>query len=177
VKVSISPPLFQCLIGVEPLVLEYVWKKYGGCLELSERSHLLMLFNWMKEYPTQDSCSVQWNTTRQTFSKKLWKIIFYLDSVMDEISFSKRLQPPIHTSNWGSVTGLHDATECPLTRPSDPNLHHLFYSGKKKSFTIKYEVTVCPHDGMIWWCAGGVPGKIHDLTLLRHYHLQEQLMD
>jgi len=58
---------------------------------------------------------------------------------MDEVSLSDRFGTDIGLFNWGVVVGIHDATECPIERPVESNLRHLFYSGKKKDFTVKYE--------------------------------------
>jgi len=162
-------------IGVEPLILEFIWEKYGKCEELSLREDLLLLFNFMKEYPTQDVLASNWKISRPTLIKKIWTILYYLNDHMNEISLDDRFNAKIGIFEWGAVVGIHDATECPIERPVDNNLRRLFYSGKKKDFTLKYEITVCISDGIIFWERGGLPGKVHDLRLFRHYGLADQL--
>lgn len=61
-----------------------------------------------------------------------------------------------------------DATECPVERPSDDETQRFWYSGKAKEHTIKYEIGVDLETGYIGWAAGGVPGRIHDLSLSRY---------
>jgi hypothetical protein len=52
----------------------------------------------------------------------------------------------------------------------------LYYSGKKKRHTIKYEVAVHVRTGRIIWISGPVPGSVHDSTLLQHAGLCSQLL-
>ena len=44
-------------------------------------------------------------------------------------------------------------------------MQQIFYSGKAKKHTIKYDIGICIHTGFIVWIGGGVPGSVHDLTL------------
>ena len=50
-----------------------------------------------------------------------------------------------------------------------------YYSGKKRKHTIKYEIGIQLQTGNIVWLAGGVPGSVHDLTLLRSCNLLSKL--
>ena len=70
----------------------------------------------------------------------------------------------------------------------------MFYSGKKKRHTIKYEVSLVElvkqirfqtqnsqvavriTDGIIVWVAGPCPGSAHDLTMYQTFGLKEQLI-
>jgi len=69
-----------------------------------------------------------------------------------------------------------DGTECPVERPLDDTDQRAYYSGKKKKHTIKYEVAVDTDNAQIVWVAGGVPGSVHDLTLLRSSGLLNLLL-
>ena len=63
-----------------------------------------------------------------------------------------------------------DATECPIQRPSDNEIQRLYYSGKQKRHTIKYEVAITwtgSSDYRIVWVSRPVPGSVHDLKLAR----------
>ncbi len=59
-----------------------------------------------------------------------------------------------------------DATEQPVERSSDYETQKKFYSGKRKSHTIKTEIVVNER-GRIRHVSESVPGSTHDLTLLR----------
>jgi hypothetical protein len=52
-------------------------------------------------------------------------------------------------------------------------LQQVFYSGKKKQHTIKYEIGVSIHTGLIVWLSGGVSGAVHDLTIAKDGILKE----
>jgi hypothetical protein len=68
-----------------------------------------------------------------------------------------------------------DGTECLIEKP-----HHnqsYWYSGRKKKFSIKYEVAVHPQTGQILWVGGGVGGSVHDLTMLREGGQHRYLRD
>lgn len=56
-----------------------------------------------------------------------------------QINFRTRLHPSNFTNEFASCLTAIDATECPVNRPSDPDLQKLLYSGKKKIHTLKYE--------------------------------------
>jgi hypothetical protein len=69
-----------------------------------------------------------------------------------------------------------DVTECPIQRPSDNIIQRQYYSGKKRKHTIKYELGVQLQTGAIVWLAGGVPGSVHDLNILRSCNLLSKLL-
>ena len=48
----------------------------------------------------------------------------------------------------------------------------MFYSGKKKQHTLKYEIGISIHTGLIVWLGGGVSGSTHDLTIAKDQLLQ-----
>ena len=70
------------------------------------------------------------------------------------------------------VSVLIDATECPIQR-SCSTLQHVFYSGKKKQHTIKYEIRVSIQTGLIVWLSGVMSGAVHDLTITKNGILKE----
>lgn len=67
----------------------------------------------------------------------------------------------------GLVNIIIDGTDCPIQCPLDNNIQRLFYSGKHKKHTIKYEIGVHKNTGNLVWISGGLPGSIHDLTMSR----------
>jgi len=69
-----------------------------------------------------------------------------------------------------------DSTECPVERPYDPLIQRIFYSGKSKQHSMKYEIAVGLQDGDIKWINGGVPGSVHDLKLARYGQIKEHLL-
>ena len=56
---------------------------------------------------------------------------------------------------------LHDGTERPINRPSDPDEQEWYYSGKKRQHTIKNIVVI--DDTVRVWCLGATwEGTCHD---------------
>jgi hypothetical protein len=90
---------------------------------------------------------------------------------MLQIHLSSRFcQPPRPRTCdlFENIQIIVDGTECPIQRPTDDDIQWLFYSGKKKKHTLKYEVAVNITNGEIVWISGPAPGKTHDLTMLRN---------
>src|SRR5687768_2113448 len=69
-----------------------------------------------------------------------------------------------------------DCTDCKVERPSSKDVQKAFYSGKKKTHTIKYEVGVSLRTGELKWIFGGMPGSVHDIKVLRKSKLTEKLL-
>jgi hypothetical protein len=65
-----------------------------------------------------------------------------------------------------------DATECPIQRPCS-KIQEVFYSGKKKKHTMKYEIGISIQTGLIVWLGGGVSGAVHDMTIAKDGLLQQ----
>ncbi len=59
-----------------------------------------------------------------------------------------------------------DVTECFIERPLNNIIQRLYYSGKTRKHTIKYEIGIQLQTGKIVWLSGGVPGSVHDLTIV-----------
>jgi len=70
----------------------------------------------------------------------------------------------ILNNSWNNVRIILDATKCPINVPGD-NLNSLFYNGKQKTHTLKYEVAVDITMGYFVWVSGPVPGSVHDIKL------------
>jgi hypothetical protein len=66
--------------------------------------------------------------------------------------------------------------ECPIQRPLDNIIQRQYYSGKSRRHTIKYEIGIQFITGKIVWLAGGVPGSVHDLSMVRESGLIELLL-
>lgn len=78
-----------------------------------------------------------------------------------QIKFSRRL-----ANRNRRINVIIDATECEIERPGDAR-QKLFYSGKDKRHTLKYELGVEVTSGFIVWLFGGAPGHMHDLDISR----------
>ncbi len=60
-----------------------------------------------------------------------------------------------------------DGLECLIQRPLDNAIQRQYYSGKIRKHSIKYEIGIQLISGKIVWIAGGIPGSVHDLEMVR----------
>ena len=67
-----------------------------------------------------------------------------------------------------------DVTECAIQTPNI-FVQRVFYSGKSKQHSLKYEVGVELSRGTFVWFYGGCPGSYNDLTILRQSSLLDRL--
>jgi hypothetical protein len=75
----------MAVIGVEPLVLEYIWLTLGNTEALSKRCVLLWVFYFMKNYTSLHSTALFFRRTVPHFHQKLWAAIEYLAENLDEV--------------------------------------------------------------------------------------------
>jgi hypothetical protein len=88
--------------------------------------------------------------------------ILYLPTKID---IEDRFDIPLPTAIFEGILIIVDGTECRIQRPNG-SVQRVFYSGKKKCHTIKYEIGVRITDGKLLWINGPYPGKTHDKTML-----------
>jgi len=70
-----------------------------------------------------------------------------------------------------------DSFEQKIQRPKDPTERNTWYSGKKKTHTIKSQVAVDEETGEIVDIPDSVPGPTADIKLLEHSGLLDKLPD
>jgi hypothetical protein len=88
---------------------------------------------------------------------------------------SKLRSPEAVMTAFPDVCLVIDAREQRVQRPSGYEQQKPFYSGKKKTHTLKHEIAVAP-DGTIEAVSESVPGgATHDLTLQRQTKLVDKL--
>jgi hypothetical protein len=76
-------------------VIHFIHCKYLDKDEV-EKQYLLWAFYFMKTYVTMEVGSKFWKVTRKTYIKHVWRILFLLDDLMDEVnSFNVNNLDPI----------------------------------------------------------------------------------
>lgn len=148
--------------------------------------HVLWTLFWLKNYPTWSVLATTVKADEKTASKFVWRTIAALWSVLDTVRrqycVRKKFTGQIALEDrWKfgklPVSLIVDTTECPVRRPADPVAQGVWYSGKHKEHTIKYEVGVSLVSGEICWWAGGVPGCSHDIKVNKTMGLLDHLND
>ena len=71
------------------------------------------------------------------------------------------------TSMFRNIWMIVDGTECRVKRQKSIYLQRIYYSGKKKYHSLKYNVVVAIASGLILSVTGPFPGSTHDLRMWR----------
>jgi len=177
--------VFRAFTGVSLQVAECIFERYKHTQYLPDRSTLLMLLHYLKVYPTEDNGRLLFNIkTRYTYRHRLWKVINYLDGVMNEIDLDKRFEGPIAEDGiFKDVAMVIDATEFPIERPSkSKSERQVYFSGRKKEnarskYNLKYTFGVQIGTGHIVFMDGPDPGSKTDVRALRESLLMSELID
>ncbi|KAM9985613.1 hypothetical protein ACTFIZ_000193 [Dictyostelium cf. discoideum] len=131
-------------------------------------SHLLIFFYFIKNYPTMDNLSFQFQISQKTAKKRLDYIRgILLDFSKDKIKDTDRFnQQPLIIDNKIKIYSVLDTSLFPIRRPT--HFEEIYYSTKHKKHGIKYEVGCRISDGKIilvsedYYC-----GTEHDLEISR----------
>ena len=170
-RTNLSLRRFKSNFGLHPDVVLDVWQIIQSCAK-SERFktfHLLWALFWLKTYPTEDVGGGFWRVNPKTFMRRVWQVIFVMHQQLDmvciganlsmesknlltfkKICFDTRFDDFVPTEGpFANCTFCVDVTECQLARPNDKMLEQLYWSGKAKKPTFKYEGTEIAKIGLI----------------------------
>ena len=166
---------FCSKIGFIPQVLDRLWLRYGP--ELAERHisplDILMLCNWLAEHPSFDNIALAFGCSRSQAHKVVLNTLYQLWELLDEISWYPLVWHPaesmvVEGSLFNNVTFVLDGIECKIAKPVDRRDEESYYSTKKGAHSIKYQTATNISSGRLMYYSGGIPGAIHDRTLLKH---------
>jgi len=121
------------------------------------RVGLLMTLQFLTLYPIERETCTIWNVCENTFRYRVRHVLDLLYVHSNYIpGCSARFQQPLPTDDsfFFNTFSIVDCTECLIFRSTDDATQRMFYSGKKKTHTLKYEVVVRICDGMIIWVNG-----------------------
>jgi DDE superfamily endonuclease/Helix-turn-helix of DDE superfamily endonuclease len=159
----------------------------GGGSQFSQegRTRLLMTLVWLRVYPTYEVLAFFFGLHRGNAHKGVVEVlatlaahtVFVCERPAAERKKLRSVQAVMDA--FPDVRLIIDAKEQRIQRPGgtdeDGNSHQKpFYSGKKKTHTLKTQVAVSP-DGRFQSVSQSVPGSVHDLTLLRRSDLMYRL--
>src|SRR5579875_1948785 len=159
----------------------------GGGSQFSQdgRTRLLMALVWLRAYPTYEVLGFFFGLHRGNAQKG---VVDVLDTLAAHTIFTCE-RPARERQKLRSVQAVMDAfpdvrlvidaKEQRVRRPGGRDeggnsRQRPFYSGKKKTHTLKTQVSVAP-DGQFQSVSDSVPGSVHDLTLLRCSDLMHRL--
>ncbi len=154
------------------------------------RDRLLMTLFWLKAYTTYELLGFFYDLNKTNIEDNLKAILATLEN-MTEFNFER---PKENRKKLSSVEEVMDAfpqvrlvvdgKEQRVERPKNKKdkdgtmqeRQKPYYSGKKKSHTIKNQVAISPV-GFVEHVSKSVPGSTHDLTLLRQTDLLSELSE
>ncbi len=157
------------------------------------RDRLLMTLFWLRVYTTYEVIGFLYGLNKTTVEDILHDILATLEHITT-FSFERPDRVDPTRKKLSSVEAVMDAfpnvrvvidtKEQRIERPADEHddrgqrvdRQRPYYSGKKKTHTLKTQLAVRP-DGVIEAVSDSVPGSMHDLTLLRQTGLITQLAE
>jgi len=175
---------FRAFTGVHPMVAEKIFMKYYHWFYLPDRSKLLMVLHYLKDMPSEDNACFTFKLgSRNTYRKWLWRVLYYLDHVMTEISYEKRFNDFVPTHGvFKGVSLIVDGTECPLDRPMTKTERLKYFSGRKKEnayskYNLKYTVAVQVSTGRICGIVGPDIGSMSDIRAIQQSEIAVMLQE
>lgn len=129
---------------------------------------LFFILVYLKNNPTQEYQGASFGMSQQQCGQWVHTLTEILRMALDDAG----MLPPSTASAFKRLLEergddkieaeyIHDGLERPIPRPKDPDLQKEFYSGKKKTHTVKNAV-ICTVAGLILFAGPTVAGTMHD---------------
>jgi DDE superfamily endonuclease/Helix-turn-helix of DDE superfamily endonuclease len=153
----------------------------GDHPDLSGRDQVLLTVIWLRQYPTQDVLGYFFGISQATVSRYLERILPILEQDgrdrmrMPDPGRKRRRTLDELLRNMPEIMVVIDSFEQTVQRPKDAAERDAWYSGKKKTHTIKSQVAVDEETGEIVDIPESVPGPTADITLLDQSELLDNL--
>lgn len=145
-----------------------------------DADRLLMALMWLRIYPTYEVLGFFFDLHKANAQRGVVAVLAVLDTLSD---FSlerpgddrQKLRSAAEVmAAFPDVRFIIDAKEQRINKPAGEEKQKPYYSGKKKTHTIKTQLVVNP-TGQIELVSGSVPGATHDLEVLRSSDTMERL--
>jgi DDE superfamily endonuclease/Helix-turn-helix of DDE superfamily endonuclease len=153
----------------------------GDHTDLMVRDQILLTVIWLRQYPTQDVLGYFFGISQTTVSHYLSHVLPILEQDgrdgmrMPDPGRKRRRKLDALLKDMPEIMVVIDSFEQKVQRPKDATTRDDWYSGKKKTHTIKSQVAVDEHTGEIVDIPDSVPGPTADITLLAQSELLEKL--
>ena len=183
-----KPRTFRSLTGLTPTEFEALLKSFGAAwarfVEVTfERPHrkraygagrrahlrtledkLLFILFYYRQYPTQEVQGYFFGMSQTQASEWIHRLSDILNQALGyEMQLPERRAANLETvlSSCPSLEFIIDGTERAINRPKDNDQQKKYYSGKKKSHTVKNNIIV-ERGGKVMYLSGTYEGKCHD---------------
>lgn len=182
---------------VEELLPEFVQAEYerlnrpdrqreiggGRNSELDGRDQSLLTVVWLRVYPTHEVLGYLFGVSDSTVSRILPRVLPILEQAgrdsmrMPDPGRKRRRSLDQLLNDTPELVVVIDSFEQKIQRPKDPNERDAYYSGKKKTHTLKSQIAVNEETGAIVDVSDSVPGPTADINLLEQSGLMKRLPD
>ena len=155
----------------------------GDHADLSVRDQILLTVIWLRQYPTQDVLGYFFGISQTTVSHYLRHVLPILEQDgrdrmrMPDPGRKRRRNLDKLLKDMPEIMVVIDSFEQKVQRPKDEATRDDWYSGKKKTHTIKSQVAVDEETGEIVDIPDSVPGPTADIKLLEQSDLLKKLPD
>jgi DDE superfamily endonuclease/Helix-turn-helix of DDE superfamily endonuclease len=149
--------------------------------ELDERNQLLLTVVWLRVYPTHEVLGYLFGVSDSTASRIIQRVLPVLEQAgrdtmrMPDPGRKRRRSLDQLLSDTPELALVIDSFEQKVQRPKDPDERDAFYSGKKKTHTLKSQVAVNEETGAVVDVSDSVPGPTADMNLLAQSEVMERL--
>jgi hypothetical protein len=155
----------------------------GQSPELDGRDQILLTVIWLRQYPTQDVLGYFFGVSQPTVSRYIERVLPVLEQAgrdgmrMPDPGRKRRRHLDALLKDTPELIVVVDSFEQKIQRPKDATTRDAYYSGKKKTHTLKSQVAVDEDTGEIVEVAESVAGPQADLKLLEQSGLLARLPD
>ncbi len=180
---------------VDELLAEFVQAEYkrlnrsdrqrqiggGRNSELDGRDQLLLTVVWLRVYPTHEVLGYLFGLSDSTVSRTIPRVLPVLEQAgrdtmrMPDPGRKRRHSLDQLLSDTPELAVVIDSFEQKIQRPKDPDARDGYYSGKKKTHTLKSQIAVNEETGAIVDVSDSVPGPMADINLLEQSGLMKRL--
>jgi len=153
----------------------------GHPFELDERDQILLTVVWLRVYAIHEVLGYLFGVSDSTVSRTIARILPLLEEAgrdtmrMPDPGRKRRRQLDDLLRDTPELAVVIDSFEQKIQRPKAPDERGGFYSGKKKTHTLKSQIAVNEETGAIVDVCESVPGPTADIKLLEASGLMAKL--
>lgn len=153
----------------------------GHPFELDERDQILLTVVWLRVYAIHEVLGYLFGVSDSTVSRTIARVLPILEQAgrdtmrMPDPGRKRRRQLDDLLRDTPELAVVIDSFEQKIQRPKDPDERDGFYSGKKKTHTLKSQIAVNEETGAIVDISQSVPGPTADINLLEQSGLMKCL--
>jgi hypothetical protein len=153
----------------------------GRSSDLDGRDQLLLTVSWLRVYPTHEVLGYLFGVSDSTVSRLIGRVLPVLEQAgrdtmrMPDPGKKRRRTLDALLDDTPELAVVIDSFEQKIQRPKAVAERDGFYSGKKKTHTLKSQVAVDEQTGAIVDVSDSVPGPTADIKLLEQSGLLDRL--